>query len=70
MQRMAVIPLPSPAAAMMMVMMMAMSSVEHRAISHSPAAETAEGEDPGAIITIEGACEQPRDKRQYTNEDN
>ena len=51
---------------MVMVMMMAMP---HRAegITHPPAAESAEGEDPGAIVPVERAGEQPDNRGQHND---
>ena len=49
------------------MVMMARAMVHHRAIgaTHSPAAEAAVRIDPGAIIPVIRAGEQPSDKRQH-----
>ena len=61
--------MPHRAVPHVMVMMVRMM-MHHRAVraTHSPAAETAIGEDPRAIVAIERAAEQPADQRQYQNE--
>ena len=55
--------------AMAMAHMMMVVMMEHRTIraSHPPATESAEGEDPGAIITVERAGEQPADEGQHND---